>query len=32
LWVGAVIGLAALGFANSGLGNLHESAVPLGVV
>jgi hypothetical protein len=26
LWVGAVIGLAALGFANSGLGNLHESA------
>lgn len=27
LWVGAVIGLAALGFANSGLGNLHESAL-----
>ena len=27
LWVGAVIGLAALGFASSGLGNLHESAV-----
>jgi hypothetical protein len=26
LWVGAVIGLAALGFAKSGLGNLHESA------
>src|SRR5262249_3216524 len=26
LWVGAVIGLAALGFANSGLGNLNESA------
>jgi hypothetical protein len=26
LWVGAVIGLAALGFASSGLGNLHESA------
>src|SRR5439155_4409806 len=26
LWVGAVTGLAALGFANSGLGNLHESA------
>ena len=24
LWVGAVIGLAALGFANSGLGNLHH--------
>jgi hypothetical protein len=26
LWVGALIGLAALGFASSGLGNLHESA------
>jgi hypothetical protein len=26
LWVGAVIALAALGFANSGLGKLHESA------
>jgi hypothetical protein len=26
LWVGAVIGLAALGFTNSDLGNLHESA------
>ena len=25
LWVGALIGLAALGFAGSGLGNLHES-------
>src|SRR5205814_5573346 len=25
LWVGAVIGLAALGFASSGLGNFHES-------
>ena len=26
LWVGAVIGLAALGFASSGLGDRHESA------
>jgi hypothetical protein len=26
LWVGAVIALAALGLANSGLGNLHEPA------
>ena len=26
LWVAAVIGLAALGFASSGLGSLHESA------
>jgi hypothetical protein len=25
LWVGALIGLAALGFTGSGLGNLHES-------
>jgi hypothetical protein len=24
LWIGAIIGLAALGFASSGLGNLHE--------
>ena len=30
LWVGAVIGLAALGFASSGLGDLHESAAPGG--
>jgi hypothetical protein len=28
LWVGAVIGLAALFFASCGLGNLHESAAP----
>src|SRR6266496_89767 len=26
LWIGAVIGLAALGFASSGVGNVHESA------
>ena len=30
LWVGAVIGLAALGFASSGLGDIHESAAPGG--
>ena len=30
LWVGAVVGLAALGFASSGLGDLHESAAPGG--
>jgi hypothetical protein len=28
LWVGAVIGLAALFFASCGLGNLHESTAP----
>ena len=30
LWVGAVVGLAALGFASSGLGDLQESAAPGG--